>query len=291
MPRSNWKGFISFGLVSIPVVLYTSENTADKISFHEIDRRNNARIKFKRVNAENGKEVPWDDIVKGYEYSKDNIFVAGPDELKQIAGENTRAIALESFINMEEIEFIDVGKTYYLVPDKHGDKGYVILREALKKMNKVGIAKVILSTKEHLAALAVHDNALVLYLLRYSAEIRKPEEFDIPGNDLKKYKVTSKEVDTAKKLIQSMTTTWKPEKYKDEFKIAVQKWAEKKAKQMPVTAMKQRASASSGRKEVNFIDLLKQSLKSKNGKKPKKQTKTQIHTRTKNGSSKHATKH
>ena len=83
MPRSNWKGFISFGLVSIPVVLYTSENTADKVSFHEIDRRNNARIKFKRVNAENGKEVPWDDIAKGYEYSKDNIFVAGPDELKK----------------------------------------------------------------------------------------------------------------------------------------------------------------------------------------------------------------
>src|SRR5689334_10947978 len=118
MPRSNWKGFISFGLVNIPITLYTSEDTSDNVKFHQIDKRNNARIKYKRVNVETGKEVPWEEIVKGYEYDKDHILVAEEDELKQVVGENARTIAIESFINADNIDFVDVQKTYYLVPDK-----------------------------------------------------------------------------------------------------------------------------------------------------------------------------
>lgn len=292
MPRSNWKGYISFGLVSIPIVLFNSINLTEKVSFHEIDRRNNARVKYKRVNAETGKEVPWDDIVRGYEYTKDNIFVVGDDELKKIAGNNSRTIAIESFIDKNEIQLIDIEKTYYLVPDRNGDKGYVILREALRKSNQIGIAKVIISTKEYLAALAVYENALVLYLLHYPDEIRKLSEFTIPGADMKKYKVTSREIDVARKLIQSMSSAWKPEKYKDEFKEAVHKWAERKAKQMPASAMKQRAHGAAAGKEVNFIDLLKQSLAGANkGKKPRRKAKGIVHARTKSPAARYATKH
>src|SRR5437016_1951029 len=110
MPRSNWKGYISFGLVNIPIMLFTSEDTSEKVSFHQIDRRNNARVKYKRVNVETGKEVPWEDIVKGYEYDKDNIFVVGEGELDKVVGDNARTIAIESFIHADEIDFVNVEK-------------------------------------------------------------------------------------------------------------------------------------------------------------------------------------
>ena len=190
MPRSNWDGYISFGLVTIPITLYTSEDTSQKISFHQLDRRNNARIKYKRVNVETGKEVPWEDVIKGYEYKKDQIFVVEEGELDKVVGENARTIAIESFIDADNIELLNIEKTYYVVPGKKGEKGYVILREALDKSKKVGIAKVIISTKEYLAALATYKNALVLYLLHYPDEIRSLSEFNIPSADLKKYKIT-----------------------------------------------------------------------------------------------------
>lgn len=261
MPRSNWEGYISFGLVTIPIALYTSEDTSQKIAFHQIDRRNNARIKYKRVNTETGKEVPWEDIGKGYEYKKDEILAVGEGELSHIVGENARTIAIESFVNANSINFINVEKTYYILPRKKGEKGYVILREALNKSKKIGIAKVIISTKEYLAALAVYENALVLYLLHYQDEIRPLSEFDVPTAELKKYKVTSNEITIANKLIQSMTKKWKPKEYKDEYKKVVHKWAMEKAKKKPHTVMQPRAQKSPVGKEFKFVDLLKQSLK------------------------------
>lgn len=260
MPRSNWKGYISFGLVNIPITLYTSEDASEGLSFHQIDRKNNARIKYKRVNAETGREVPWEDIVKGYEYSKNKILVMKEGELERVAGENARTIAIESFINQDEIHFMDVQKTYLLEPGKNGDKGYVLLREALENTKKVGIAKVIISTKEYLAAIAVYQDALVLYLLHYQNELRKLSQFNFPSRDFKKYKVTSKEVDISKKLIQSMSTKWHPEKYKDEYKEAVHKWVEEAAKKMPHTVMEPRATVSTA-KVIDFMELLKKSLK------------------------------
>ncbi len=293
MPRANWEGYISFGLVTIPIVLFNSEDTSQKMSFHQIDRRNNARIKYKRVNVETGKEVPWEDIVKGYEYKKDAIIVAEEGELKKVAGENARTIAIESFIDANEINFVNVEKTYYILPGKKGEKGYVILREALEKSKKVGIAKVILSTKEYLAALATYDNALVLYLLHYNDEIRSLSTFAIPSNDIKKYKVTNKEISIAQQLIQSMTKKWKPEQYKDEYKQAVHKWAQEKAKKLPPTSMKPRAHITSG-KVVNFVDLLKKSLDSSKGKRAKEPSrikKTVIHTKSKPATLKQVTRH
>lgn len=266
MPRSNWKGNISFGLVSIPILLFNSVDPSSGVSFKQINKKTGAKIKYKRVDSETGKEVPWDEIGKGYEYDKDVILPVADDELKKVAGDNARTIAIEEFIDKNNISFIDIEHSYYLVPDKMGEKGYVILREALKSSNKVGIAKVIISTKEYLAAVSPFEDALILYLLHYDDEVRKLSEFDLP-TDLKKYKVTHAEIDIAKKLIQSMTAKWKPAKFKDDYKDAVEKWVEEKIKKLPTTKMPARSHAKAPTNMVNFIDLLKKSLKDN---KPKK---------------------
>lgn len=282
MPRSNWKGTISFGLVSIPILLLNSEKTSEKVSFHQIDTRNNARIKYQRMNAETGKEVPWDKIGKAYQYDKETIIPVGEGELEKVSGENARTIAIEDFIKQDDIKFIDIDKTYYLLPDKKGEKGYVILREALKKSKKVGIAKVIISTKEYVAAVGCYENALVLYLLRYHDEIKPLSDYAFPTEDLKKYKVSTKEITIANQLITSMTTKWKPEKYKDDFQEAVLKWAENKVKHVAIKTMPKRGLASKSGKNVDFLDLLRKSLgKAKPSKSVKRKPTAITHARKK----------
>lgn len=260
MPRSNWKGVISFGLVSIPVSLVNSEDPTEKVLFHQIDKRNHARIKYQRINVETGKKVPWEDIIKGYEYNKDIILPVEEGELEKVAGENARTIAIENFVKKDSIDFVNVDKTYYLVPEKKGEKGYVILREALKESQTIGIAKVIISTKEYIAAVAHYENALVLYLLRYNEEIRPLSEFDIPEDNLKKYKANKKEVSAALLLIKSMTEKWNPKKYKDEYQKAVHQWAERKIKHKPSIIMQQRSESREYKPHVNFIELLRKSM-------------------------------
>lgn len=263
MPRSNWKGSISFGLVNIPIVLFNSEEPGGTVAFKQINRKTGNKIKYKRLDAETEKEVPWEEIGKGYQYSKDVVLPVEEGELKRVAGENARTIAIEEFIDKKNIDFIDIEKTYYLMPDKKGEKGYVILREALTQTNKVGIAKVIISTKEYLAAIGIYQNALVLYLLRYAEEIRPLTEFDVPDEDIKKYKVTAKEIEVAKKLIDSMSIKkWNRNQFKDEYKEAVEKWVAAKVNNLPESKMKSRMpkGASTG-KMIDFMTLLKESLK------------------------------
>ncbi len=263
MPHAIWKGHISFGLVSIPIFLYPVENKGAMVSFRQLDKRNNAPIKYQRINSKTGKEVPWENVIKGYEYSKDEILPVGEGELKKVAGENAKTIAIEEFVDKKNLTFTNIDKAYYLVPDKKSEKGYVILREALKAANKIGIAKVIISTKEYLAAVATDDNALVLYTLHYADEIRDIAEFSIPSEKLATYKVSAKEVEIAKKLITAMSKTWKPSQYKDEYREAVSKWVEKKLKKLPSKPMKSRDTAVHGKKNIiNFADLLKKSLTS-----------------------------
>lgn len=292
MPRSNWKGVISFGLVSIPIVLYPAENKSANISFHQIDKRDNARIKYQRINENTGKVVPWEQIARGYEYDKD-LTVPVPDEvLKKVAGENARSIDIENFIDEKELNFLTIANVYYLVPDKNGQKGYVILRESLAETKKIGIAKVIISTKEYLAAIIPYEKALVLCLLKYDKEVRKLDEFDLPVKELKAYKINKKEIDVAKQLIKSMSSKWKPEKYVDEYQKAVHKWVEESANKLPHTTMKQRPHAKASN-VVNFVDLLKKSLASSGktikGKKTVPKAKKVIKPKAK--PARHATKH
>lgn len=280
MPHAIWKGHISFGLVSIPILLYPAQNKSTVVSFRQLDKRNNAPIKYQRVNTKTGKEVPWTDIIRGYEYSKDEILPVKEDELIKIAGENAKTIAIEEFVDKKSLTFMNIDKAYYLVPDKKAEKGYIILRETLKDMNKVGIAKVIISTKEYLAAIAAYENALVLFTLHYADELRDLSEFSIPSEKLSAYKISKNEIDIAKKLVGAMTKKWNPGQYKDEYRIAVDKWLTKKLKKMPAKAMVSRDTARHGKTNVvNFVDLLKKSLASQKPAKNDRRFKEKNHKR------------
>lgn len=262
MSRPIWKGYITFGLVNIPVILYSAEKKFD-ISFHLIDSRDKSRIRYVRTNEHTGHEVPWEKIVKGYEYDDDNYVLLSEKELKEIAGENTKSINIENFISTKYLNCMSFERPYYLVPDKKAEKGYVILREILAKTHKVGIAKVIIHTRQYLAALMPYGNALVLNLMRYAQELRQPEEFDLPTENLKTYKISNKELQIATKLVDSMTSKWNPEEYHDEYREALQKWIEEKVEaKKPHTKMKH-VSKSTKTNVINFMDLLQKSLKQK----------------------------
>ena len=263
MPRSNWKGHISFGLVSIPIALYPAENPSADIHLHQIDRKNNARIKYKRVNANTGKEVEWADIVKGYEYDKD-VVVPVPDEvLHSVAGDDARMVRIESFIHKDDLDLIAIDKTYYIEPDKKRAKPYVILRESLKHTKTIGIARVIISTREYVAAVMIYEDALILCLLKYAAEMRSLDELDIPTENLATYKVSKKEIDIAGQLVKSMLTKWKPEQYVDDYQEALHKWVEETVNNIPHKKRKSTQAKTTGGNVINFEDLLKQSLKKK----------------------------
>lgn len=263
MPHAIWNGSINFGLVNIPVSLYSSENKVESVSFHQIDTRDNARIKYLRINAESGKEVPWEKIGKAYQYDKELLIPVKEGELQNVAGENARTIAIESFVDKKNLDYIMVYKTYYLVPEKAGYKGYVILREALQKSGKMGIAKLIIGTREYLGAVSVLEDALVVYLLRYANEIQSLSDFSLPEHNISKYKVNKKEIEVAKKLIQSMTVKWNAKKYKDEFKQEVHHWLERKLKHLPMPKTKRAGTRVKSTNVVNFVDLLKKSMHSK----------------------------
>lgn len=275
MPRPIWKGYISFGLVNIPVVLYSAEKKSD-IQFKLLDSRDKARIRYVRINEETGDEVPWDNVAKGYEYAEDNYVLLKEEDIQSFAGENAKTVNIENFVNKNSLNFIDFDKPYYLVPDKKGDKGYVILREVLNETKKVGIAKVMIHTRQYLAVLMPYENALVLNLLHYHQEMRNPTEFDLPSSNIKSYKITAQELNIATQLVDSMTTKWDPDSYHDEFKEALQEWIEDQIRheKEPVLSKKTKVTAPPKGKVINFVELLKKSLADKKDKVHKKPIKS-----------------
>jgi DNA end-binding protein Ku len=258
MPGSHWKGVISFGLVTIPIVLYPSRNKQADISFHQIDKRDNARIQYQRINSNTGKIVPWEEITRGYEFDKETIIPVPDEVLQKVAGDKAKAINIDTFIDRKDLNLLTLENVYYLVPDKNGQKGYVILRDSLTDTNKVGIAKVVISTKEYLSALIPHKDALLLCLLKYDNEMKKPSEFDLPNKNISAYKITAKEIEVAKQLIKSMSSKWKPEHYVDDYQQSIHQWVEESVNHLP-----HNKTVKSSRKAtniINFVDLLKKSL-------------------------------
>lgn len=272
MARPIWKGHISFGLVNVPVVLFSAEQRAD-VSFHLIDSRNSARVRYERVNEETGEEVPWDKIVKGYEYSDDNYVLLSEDELEHAAVEMTRTIEIEQFVNLSEIDVRYFERPYVLVPGPKGEKGYVLLREALAKSGKAGIARVVIRARQYLAALIPHGDALVLELLRFSQELRDLDEHELPGHDLKKYKVSKQEIELATKLVEGMTSDWEPSEFEDEYRAALMKLVQKKIERGETEPIEvEEPEPEEEPRTVNFMDVLKQSVAhaSKRGRPPKR---------------------
>jgi DNA end-binding protein Ku len=278
MARPVWKGHISFGLVNVPVVLYPAEQRAD-ISFRLIDSRNAARVRYERINEETGEEVPWDKIVKGYEYDDNNYVLLSEDELERASVEMTRTIEIQQFVDLEDIDVRYFDRPYILVPDKNGEKGYVLLREAIAESGKAGIATVVIRARQYLSALMAVGDALVLELLRYSQELRALDEFEFPNTNLKKANISKKEIDLATQLIDGMTAKWNASQYHDEYRDVLMKLIEKKIKsgQTEAIELDDEEEAETEPQTIDFMDVLKQSVAhtSKRGaRKPKAAKKT-----------------
>jgi DNA end-binding protein Ku len=276
MARPIWKGHVSFGLVNVPVILNSAERRAD-LSFRLIDSRNAARVRYERVNEETGEEVPWDKIVKGYEYDDGNYVLLSEEELENASPELTKMIEIEQFVDLADIDVRYFERPYMLVPDKKGEKGYVLLREAIAKSGKAGIAKVVIRGRQYLAALIAQGNALVLELLRFHQELIDISEFDLPNGDLRAYGVQKKEIELAEKLIDGMTTKWNASKYHDEYRDALMKLVQRKIETGQTEAIEEvEEEGPPVRQTINFMDVLKRSVEhaGKSGAKPTRRGKS-----------------
>jgi DNA end-binding protein Ku len=227
MARGLWKGAISFGLVNVPVELFSAQKRSSELDMTMLDKRDLSPVGYKRVNKASGKEVPWDEIVKGYEYEDDKYVVLTEEDFRRANPEAAKTVDIAAFVELESIapQFFDT--PYYLVPGKRGEKAYALLRETLKKAGKAGVATVVIRTKQYLAALIAQDELLILNTLRYADELKEASEFK---DKLKNGKVTSKELDMAMRLVEDMSDEWQPSKYKDSYRHDLMKRIEEKVK-------------------------------------------------------------
>ena len=268
MARSLWKGAISFGLVHIPVEMYPA-TTEHGLDLTMLDRRDFSPVGFKRYNKGNNKEVSWDDIVKGYEYSDGDYVVLSEEDLRAANPEKTGAIDIMAFVDAEEVPLLYYETPYYLAPGRGGDKVYALLRETLRKTGKIGIATVVIRVKQHLAALLCVDDTIVMQTLRYPDEIRDTDGLKIPSKSSKSAAVTDKEIKMAMALVEGMSEEWNPAQYHDTYREDVLALVDKKikAKQTKtITPPGKEARPAPSSNVVDLVALLQQSL----GKKPSK---------------------
>ena len=253
--RSIWKGSIGFGLVSIPIKLYSAVQTSS-LDLDMLDSRDHTHIKFQRVNENTKKEVPYDKIVKGYEYDKDKFVVLKDEDFTRVDVEATQTVDIINFVELDQINPLLFYKPYFMEAGKGGDKAYVLLRDALAASNKIGIAKVVIKVRQHLAAIKPQQNGLMLELMHFPEELLDSSAVKAPAA-----KSASKpEMNMATQLIKSMTTAWKPEMYHDDYHDALEKLIEKKVKHGGETL----PAPKKAKQPTNVIDLvsvLQQSIK------------------------------
>ena len=225
MPRAIWSGAISFGLVNVPIKLFTATSQRD-VRFHQLHDKDGARIQQKRVCSKDGEEVPMEHIVKGYEVSRDTYVIITPDELDALDPKASRTIDILDFVDLDEIDPVYFDSTYYMVPEKGAAKAYALLLEAMRKSNKVAIARVVLRQKQHLVALRPLKNALSMETMLYADEVVGTETLEGLPEDVT---VTDRELAMAQQLIDSLADDFKPERYKDDYRERVMEMIERKA--------------------------------------------------------------
>ena len=228
MPRSIWSGAISFGLVNVPVKLYSSVSRKT-VRFHQLNGKTGHRVAQKRVDSDSGDEVQYEDIVKGYELTKDRYVVITPDELESLDPEKTRSIDIEDFVDLQDIDPVYYDHPYYLVPDKGASKAYGLLLHAMEEADKVAIARVVIRSKEQLVAIRpAFGRALMMETMVFADEVVSPEDIDdLPEAD--DLKISDRELKMAQQLIDSLSSEFEPEKYKDEYREKVLELIERKA--------------------------------------------------------------
>ena len=269
MPTAIWNGVISFGLLNIPVSLQSGSRSTD-LHFRMLDSRDNNPIRFERVNAETGEEVPWKQIVKAFEYDKGNYVVLDKADFKAAAPDSLETVEIESFIDRNALNPMYHEKPYYLVPGKKADKGYVLLREVLRRTERIGIGRVVIRTREYLCAVMPIDDALVMILLRFPQEIVAADTFKLPGRSLSDHRISSREVTMAEQLVESMTVEFDPGAYVDDFRARLHEVIDARIRAQEGTVTTAEADEEEDEKPttnvVDFMALLRESLAGKAGK-------------------------
>src|SRR5438445_12180703 len=263
--RAIWKGSISFGLVNIPIALYPATRKED-LKFRLLRGSDLSPVNYKRVAEADGKEVPWDEIVKGYEYEKGKFVVLKDEDFQRVDLEATQTVDIQDFVDLDEIDPIFFYKPYYLEPQKGGDKAYVLLRDALEKSKKVGIAKVVIKTRQYLAGVKPEDSALVLELMHFADELADTSKLHLP----KKVELGKREMNMAKSLIGSMTSKWQPEKYKDDYREALMEVIEEKVEAGGKEIEEKPRKAPKPTKVIDLVSVLQKSLEETGGKRKAK---------------------
>lgn len=257
--RSIWSGSLSFGLINIPIRLYSA--TEDHaISFNMLHKKDLSPIRLARICKEEEKEIPYKDIVKGYEYQKGEYVVISDEEFEQASIEKTGLVEILAFVDESEIDSVYFEKPYYLEPDKNAGKPYALLRETLRKSKKVGLVKFVLKNREHLGVIKPYKDAIVLNQLRFASEIREMEGLKLPSSE----EVEKKEVEMALKLVDQLTGTFKPEDYHDTYTAELKEIIEKKVKGIP---LRHKGKAPKPSKVHDIMSLLQESLEESSSKK------------------------
>ena len=262
MARAIWKGSISFGLVNIPIALYPATKQ-EELKFRLLRKTDLSPVNYKRVAEKDGKEVPWDQIVKGYEYEKGKYVVLQDEDFQRVDIEATQTVDIQDFVELDEIDPIFFYKPYYLEPQKGGDKAYALLRDALKDSKKVGVAKVVIKTREYLAGVKPENGALVLELMHFADELADTSKLHIS----KKVEVGKREMTMAKSLIDSMSSKWNPEKYKDDYREALMEVIEEKVEAGGKEIEEKPRKAPKPTKVIDLVSVLQKSLEQTGAKK------------------------
>jgi len=256
------KGSISFGLVNIPIALYPATRR-EELKFRLLRKTDLSPVNYKRVAEKDGKEVPWDQIVKGYEYEKGKYVVLKDEDFERVDLEATQTVDIQDFVHVDEIDPMFFYKPYYLEPQKGGEKAYALLRDALEDSNKVGIAKVVIKTRQYLAGVKPEDGALVLELMHFADELADTEKLHVP----KKMEVGKREMNMAKSLIDSMSSKWEPEKYRDDYREALMEVIEEKVEAGGKEIEEKPRKAPKPTKVIDLVSVLQKSLEQTGAKK------------------------
>ena len=264
--RAIWKGSISFGLVNIPIALYPATRRED-LKFRLLRSGDLSPVNYKRVAEKDGKEVPWEQIVKGYEYEKGKFVVLNEKDFQRVDLEATQTVDIKDFVDVEEIDPMYFYKPYYLEPQKGGDKAYVLLRETLAKTKKVGIAKVIIKTRQYLAGVKPLKHILVLELMHFAEELADSEKLNVPTRSSEPGK---REMDMAQALVGSMSSEWEPTKYKDDYRDALLEVIEEKVESGGEEIEEKPKAKKPASKVIDLVAVLQESLAKAEGGKKKK---------------------
>src|SRR5437667_5256125 len=265
MARAIWKGSISFGLVNIPIALYPATRR-EELKFRLLRKSDLSPVNYKRVAEKDGKEVAWDQIVKGYEYEKGKYVVLKDEDFQRVDLEATQTVDIQDFVEVDEIDPMFFYKPYYLEPQKGGDKAYVLLRDALESSKKVGVAKVVIKTRQYLAGVKPEDGVLILELMHFAEELADPGRLHVP----KKLEPGKREMDMAKALVGSMSSKWNPEKYHDDYREALMEVIEEKVESGGKEIEEKPKAKKESTKVIDLVAVLQESLVKSEGAKKKR---------------------